>query len=723
MGIRGLTTFINKQWWVFDRHELHDTKVVIDGNNLYHFLYEKSKNASFFGGDYEDYIFHTETFFKQFELCKITPIIIFDGASGENKMDCLKRSYASSVAMFCCETNEIYSMCIDKKISAYCVLLGEVFEEIMTEMNIKFIRSLFEADDDIAAVAKILRCPVVSMDSDFFIYNNDYVPLKKIQVGFEQGQSPGTYVKKCRLFKPHFLHKVYPNLDLSTLPLLSTLLGNDYCQKEFFSEFYDSIKGETDLEDEPLNLARIELVFKWLENKTLYQAVDQLFHLMPKEKHEKMLDVMEHIFGILKIFPVNLLEALGFPEEEIERILELRKKEPQSILEPFHHRIEKKEEEKKKEVEDSKVSFLDKIPRWFKEELFAGRHQRVISSLLIGELGMEYPYPQNYVALPNIRCITHPIIKLIHRLITKGVIEYQPFEYFGPEIIIDKENDCEILRCKPRLLEGREIIPPETLPPLHELKDLSFKERKVIMNEALGVTAGMGLDLLSKPWQFFVAIVVYWLKEDVKPKRNKFHAFAAVFLALKSIAEMKLKGQQESWRRGGRNSSENNLKDDCLESALADVTKNDCSTIKRYFNEKSGEDSQPPKYENVRLNVIHVYNMFQYCLKDLTSLNKILGNVYENPSLKYLLSGSLFYNLYEDFRGRPDIDVYVKEKLQNSPSLLRVFMILMKQVKKMCDVELKLKLFSKISAPVMSVSQSTSSTVPRNMFLPSFIKK
>ena len=39
MGILGLTTFMDNNTWIFEKVNLHDTKVVIDGNNLYHFIF------------------------------------------------------------------------------------------------------------------------------------------------------------------------------------------------------------------------------------------------------------------------------------------------------------------------------------------------------------------------------------------------------------------------------------------------------------------------------------------------------------------------------------------------------------------------------------------------------------------------------------------------------------------------------------------------------------
>lgn len=54
MGVRGLTTFIAKNASRYlEPHELHDTNLVIDGDNLCSQLYKKcDKGLSAFGGQY-----------------------------------------------------------------------------------------------------------------------------------------------------------------------------------------------------------------------------------------------------------------------------------------------------------------------------------------------------------------------------------------------------------------------------------------------------------------------------------------------------------------------------------------------------------------------------------------------------------------------------------------------------------------------------------------------
>ena len=54
MGIKGLTSFMDRYDFLFSRHQLYDTKVIIDGNNLAHCLYHDGIDSQY-GGDYDKY--------------------------------------------------------------------------------------------------------------------------------------------------------------------------------------------------------------------------------------------------------------------------------------------------------------------------------------------------------------------------------------------------------------------------------------------------------------------------------------------------------------------------------------------------------------------------------------------------------------------------------------------------------------------------------------------
>lgn len=85
MGILGLTTFIKNNPQITEEFTLHSTKVVIDGNSLYHFLYNKDKLDFLHGGDYNQYADKIREFFSLLQSCNIQPYVVFDGGNEPNE--------------------------------------------------------------------------------------------------------------------------------------------------------------------------------------------------------------------------------------------------------------------------------------------------------------------------------------------------------------------------------------------------------------------------------------------------------------------------------------------------------------------------------------------------------------------------------------------------------------------------------------------------------------
>lgn len=58
---------------------LYDTKVVIDGNNLYYFIFYNNYVDFFYGGDYDQYARKIKEFFSFLSFCNIQSYVVFDG--------------------------------------------------------------------------------------------------------------------------------------------------------------------------------------------------------------------------------------------------------------------------------------------------------------------------------------------------------------------------------------------------------------------------------------------------------------------------------------------------------------------------------------------------------------------------------------------------------------------------------------------------------------------
>ena len=86
MGVRGLSSFLSNRTAFFERKELSDSKVIVDGNNLRFALYKSCPGLNdCFGGDYDKFYRHVKQFFLNLLRCRVTPVIIVDG--GLDKSD------------------------------------------------------------------------------------------------------------------------------------------------------------------------------------------------------------------------------------------------------------------------------------------------------------------------------------------------------------------------------------------------------------------------------------------------------------------------------------------------------------------------------------------------------------------------------------------------------------------------------------------------------------
>lgn len=144
MGVRGLTTFIAKNASKYlDPHELKDTNLVIDGDNLCSQLYKQiDQGKSAFGGNYDEYFRHVVEFFNMLKKCNVTAYVLLDGGYEMKKMKTVRERLRARIGVI---KNII-------PLESYLVLpliMREVFVSALKQSNVKVYRCTFEADNEI----------------------------------------------------------------------------------------------------------------------------------------------------------------------------------------------------------------------------------------------------------------------------------------------------------------------------------------------------------------------------------------------------------------------------------------------------------------------------------------------------------------------------------------------------------------------------------------------
>ena len=261
MGVQGLTTFIkDQQSQCLTDQRLCDTKLVIDANNIYHFLYELYPVAQEYGGDYDRFSNCCESFFESLRSCGIEPYVVLDGACpGDKFQTSLDRA------------NARLSKLVESGESAKILPLHapEVFCSAVKRLKIPHVMCDFEADHQVAALANEWHCPVLTSDSDFFIFNveagvilMDFIELEQPVTGATEmnltthdGAVPSTLSKPetqsydlpVPLLKTHRLppgsvsSHYLPVRNFSCKSLMKTLKTNDHRLVAFFAALFKII--------------------------------------------------------------------------------------------------------------------------------------------------------------------------------------------------------------------------------------------------------------------------------------------------------------------------------------------------------------------------------------------------------------------------------------------------------------------------------------------------
>ncbi|XP_076112136.1 single-strand DNA endonuclease ASTE1-like [Mytilus galloprovincialis] len=216
MGVPSFIILVEKNPSFWRVCHFHDMELVIDGNCLFNFLYKYLNIDAI--GNYSEYSVKLEMFFMWLINRRITPYVIFDGAYDidDKKIETVK-----------CRAQQR----INNPEEQTPILAKTTFTNILNKLKISFLKCDFEADRDIQRLANELKCPVLSRDSDFFIFDVHYgyipfdsLPLNSIFKGIDNQEF------KIKAYVIENLWKKFPFLRCN-MALLATALGNDYLNK------------------------------------------------------------------------------------------------------------------------------------------------------------------------------------------------------------------------------------------------------------------------------------------------------------------------------------------------------------------------------------------------------------------------------------------------------------------------------------------------------------
>ncbi|XP_067857946.1 single-strand DNA endonuclease ASTE1 isoform X2 [Heptranchias perlo] len=292
MGIHGLMTYIGENHNFFNNVKLRNTKIVIDGNNLFHRLYFDSGLDLKYGGEYDLFVDVICKFFEALSRCNITPYVVFDGGC-----DCTDKKFETIKQRARDKIQKAHVISRGGGGTVIPLLVPEVFKQVLVQLQLSFVQCDAEADRDIVALANQWACPVLTLDSDFCIFDlkAGYYPLNyfKWKNIITPKDSSESYISaQCfsiENFCNHFSH-----INKALLPLFAVLNGNDYVNLPSLETFFNRVCFHTRTSASTgRKHVRIQGLLNWLSRFTEpKEAIENVLKYLKQNEHEEIREVL-----------------------------------------------------------------------------------------------------------------------------------------------------------------------------------------------------------------------------------------------------------------------------------------------------------------------------------------------------------------------------------------------------------------------------------------------
>ncbi|XP_066599714.1 protein asteroid isoform X2 [Prorops nasuta] len=652
MGITGLSKYIERNSdRFFEKFQLHDTYLVIDGNSIACQLYNwYTKCNCAFGGDYDKYAQCVQQFFETLLQCNVIPLVLFDGGREDKKIKtALKRTRhkIQLASRFNPQQRHL------KIIPAF---INIVFQDVLELLGLRYAKTMFEADNTIAAIAKLLNCPVLSYDSDFYIYGSLYIPFNTLERNICRSKSELMAYQCCKIFRVEKFLKAFHGLDSSLLPLAAVILGNDYVPITTFNYFFRHIT-----------------VPKSNKNKNERQCRIEGF----SEEYIKELNF--NYVGSLYKFNRNIhIPQLITDDNEFSK--ENNNDHCEDKIEDDKDEFEDKDDEGNETIVGKNLNLneaqIKDLPAWFIEYFNKGIFPTYFLDIITIKLYICPIQIEDY-SQPSSFCISFGILAVIYSIISKS--ENSPLVCIARDVGMQL-NRYQIIKLKD--------ICEIKLPNICSLLSTPSNEKKAILENTLGVFLNNKfLEEIPSEWALYFATVKYWIHHN--NTIFNCHVYAVLVSLLfniidtkigfyrktsKFLSKYKLKIDKILSEKRNINYESDSSTDITILGAFNQIDENDCLVAAQFLLPYFDVDQV--LYKNAKkfnYSIVHAFGQLQSCLMQSIGLNALLGHPYKQLRIADVFNGTLLYNLYNNFKQRQDIEKYIKANFQHTPTLLVFF--------------------------------------------------
>ncbi|XP_067365228.1 single-strand DNA endonuclease ASTE1 isoform X2 [Channa argus] len=467
MGVQGLSTLLDNSPQIYREVRFMRSRLVIDGCNLLYRLYFKSGLDQNHGGEYAAFEDLVEKFVTALRDCMITPYVVLDGGtdptdkkldtSTQRAEDRIKRGHKAAVGSS--EENLIP------------VLTELVFKQTLARLEVPVAQCYGEADLEIAALASKWQCPVLSNDSDFYIFGlpAGLLPINHFKWEAVEQSGSRRYIP-CKSYNTSSFC-IFFNIQHQLLPTFAALAGNDY-----------------------VNLRRMGKSIRWAQFTPAGCAAPNrlqgLLHWLndfeqPREALKAALGMMGELSEKQKVEVLQRLR-LGMEEYKI----------PPSSLERFFIHGVAPEFPAEEEV-------VGHVPDWMRLPLTQGRlNGDILDVLVLHRISLSTLV--DHGDMPSACLTSRPLRQVIYGLLL-GRLKHH--------VVAERDRDGLQLSFIPVQPIVKGLIQRLARSSPHEAEP---SERLQVLLEALGVTED-SLSRLPPGLQLPVAVTCYWLREAQPP--------------------------------------------------------------------------------------------------------------------------------------------------------------------------------------------------------------
>jgi hypothetical protein len=622
----------------------------MDGNNLLHILYYEYHTCYKYCGNYDQFAKNIEHYFNAFFLCDVKPVIVFDGGyeTDDRKLKTTLRRAQERIYLA-----GFISHGGGGKILP--VLAEVTFKNVLVKLGIPHATCDFEADDQLAALANSWGCPVVSNDSDFFIFNvrGGFIPLDHLAVDVTK-DSDGTRYLDTHIYRIQTFVKHFKCPDVNFVPLFATLLGNDFVDGRKFANFFSNI-----------NLPRVKSKRFTIPKKNTKMA-GLLFWL------EDMDSVEESIRQILQYFKRDDRDRF---EKIILKSVNSYTKIESRLLYFFEN--PKADFDDKVKMKVKSYNGVD-LPDWFLQEFHHGNLSvnlfnvlmlhRVIPLCQVENMESENAYQCGY----DIRRVIYGILleheKQAFSLEASGGTDNNGAKAARPSHV--EEYTRVGRKLTKHCIEPSYILPNgKPVPVLQNMPDLSKEERASVLFDALGLSA-CDFEALPSELHLVMTSTVYWLRH-ARPKVTKEHLWSLLVSVLKLYC---IDPIYDKLNGNGNSGSESELNDmsymnDLCSKIIDNCTYEDIKAAKQRID----KTSRLPQHANVCADFVHGFAQWHACLLCAIHLNQLLLRPVPEPDPARIYNGTVAYAFGKELALRKDPGLYVSEVLGRRTVISEVY--------------------------------------------------